>query len=153
MYSNESAAGLKAALENFIKDRGFELVEFKLCQRGRESYLALLVDIPGDGISLAGCAVLNRQIKDFIEAESLLAEPYTLEVSSPGIDRNLALPRDFLRALNRKIRVFLKEPVSGKLEFSGKLIEAGQDRISLEAENSVVISVFLSNIMRAKQII
>lgn len=153
MYSSENISDLKARVEVFIKDRGFELVEFKFYQRGRESYLNLFVDTPQGGITLAGCSALNREIRDFLDKNALVLEPYTLEVSSPGLDRSLASQKDFLRALNRKIKIFLKEPVNGRLEFAGKLLEASADKINLELDNSLIAAISLNNIAKAKNIV
>lgn len=153
MYSKENITDLKASLASFIKDRGFELVDLKFYQRGMESFLILFVDAPQGGITLAGCSALNREIRDFLDKNALVLEPYTLEVSSPGLDRSLASQKDFLRALNRKIKVFLKEPVNGRLEFAGKLLEASADKINLELDNSLIAAISLNNIAKAKNIV
>lgn len=153
MYSKENITDLKASLDSFIKDRGFELVDLKFYQRGMESFLILFVDTPQGGITLAGCSALNREIRDFLDKNALVLEPYTLEVSSPGLDRSLASQKDFLRALNRKIKVFLKEPVNGRLEFAGKLLEASADKVNLELDNSLIAAISLNNIAKAKNIV
>lgn len=153
MYSKENITDLKASLDFFIKDRGFELVDLKFYQRGIESSLILSVDTLQGGITLAGCSALNREIRDFLDKNALVCQPYTLEVSSPGLDRSLVSQKDFLRALNRKIRIFLKEPVNGRLEFSGKLLEASTDKINLELDNSLIAAISLNNIAKARNIV
>jgi ribosome maturation factor RimP len=150
MNPQERVLQLRSMFEPLIQEKGFELVDMKLYQRGIESFLTLLVDMPKGGISLAGCTLLNREIREFIDKNALLAEPYNLEVSSPGIDRNLASEKDFLRVLNSKIRVFLREPVGGKLEFAGLLIGAAEKRIDLELDNGTMVSIPLDNINKAK---
>lgn len=148
----ELNANLKTTLKLLITEKGFELVDLKFYQRGIESSLILSVDTPQGGITLAGCSALNREIRDFLDKNALVRQPYILEVSSPGLDRSLVSQKDFLRTLNRKIRVFLKEPVNGRLEFSGKLLEASADKINLELDNSSIAAISLDNIAKAKSI-
>lgn len=152
MNPQERVLELRNMFEPLIQEKGFELVDMKLYQRGAENFLTLLVDMPKGGISIAQCTLLNREIRDLIDLNSLLAEPYNLEVSSPGIDRNLVNEKDFTRALGRKIRVFLKEPVGAKFELMGRLIGFGQDKIDLELDNGEKVSILLDNINKARNI-
>lgn len=152
MNPQERILQLRNIFEPLIQEKGFELVDMKLYQRGIETFLTFLVDMPEGGISLAGCTLLNREIRDFVDKNALLAEPYNLEVSSPGIDRNLVTENDFLRVLNRKIRVFLRGPVCGKLELTGCLIGLDQEKIDLELDNGEKASILLGNINKARNI-
>lgn len=153
MNQNEKAHILEAAIHDFIKDAGYELVELKFYQRGPEGFLVLLVDTQRADITLAQCSDLNRSISLFIDENGLLSQPYNLEVSSPGIDRNLRTEKDFLRSLNKRIRIFLKAPFSGNLELYGQVIGVYKDRINLELDDKTIADVLLSNITKAKQII
>lgn len=153
MNREEQVVFLRNNLEPFIKERGFVLVDLKLHQRGRESFLILLVDAPRGGVSLLECTSLNREIQIFMEENSLLTGPYTLEVSSPGLDRDLLSTHDFLRTLNRRIRVFLGEPVGGKKELIGQLVYADNEKINLESDTKTTITVFMNNIIKAKNML
>ena len=88
-----------------------ELVECAAHRAGRQWLIKLLVDKIG-GINIHECARANRAIGEALEAANILAEPYALEVSSPGLDRPLKSPRDFERAIGEEVHVQLRQPLA-----------------------------------------
>jgi ribosome maturation factor RimP len=81
-----------------------------------------------------------------------LQQRYILEVSSPGLDRPLKSRNDFLRCINRKVRVFLNEPINGKSELEGVITEVKDDSVYIVI-NTESIEVPLSKVAKAKQVI
>ncbi|MFN8169446.1 MAG: ribosome maturation factor RimP [Candidatus Nanopelagicales bacterium] len=109
---------------------GLELEDVELRSVGRRVVLRVLVD-SATGVSLDDVATASHAVSEALDAaEPLGDEPYTLEVSSPGIDRPLILPRHWRRNVGRLVAVTL---VDGR-EVTGRVLEAGDDEVELELD-------------------
>ena len=105
-------------------------VEVLLCERIAAERLRLFIDHP-DGVSLALCEHVTRELRD------LLAE-YAIEVSSPGPERPLTKPDHFRRYLGRHVRVRTREPRAGQRSFTGELVGASDDEVTVAVDDGVV---------------
>ncbi len=112
---------IRAIAQPILDAAATELVELVSYQQGRQIMIRLLVDKVG-GVTIQDCARLNQRIGDALEASASLTESYTLEVSSPGLDRPLASKRDFERALGESIQVDLTAPLNGAHQFEGTVL-------------------------------
>lgn len=102
------------------------------------------------GITVDDCAKISRQISSILDVENPIHSAYVLEVSSPGMDRLLFEPEHFKRYLNQAITVKLHEPVDGRRNFSGKLLDFSIDGlIELEQEGQVYVLPF-SQVQKAQ---
>jgi ribosome maturation factor RimP len=120
-------------LEEKIEHRLAELdpeVELIALERPATETLRLYIDHPG-GVDLALCEQVTHQLRD-------LLEDYSLEVSSPGLDRPLTKPEHFRRFLGSKVRVRTREAIEGKRSFTGKLTDATDSSVRLEAPSGMV---------------
>ena len=107
-----------------------ELVELIVHRHGRQAVVRLLVDKVG-GVTIQDCARLNQRLGQALESSDLLTERYTLEVSSPGLDRPLVAKRDFERALGENVELDVNDPSRGAMQTSGKLLAVQADAIVL----------------------
>ena len=98
----ERVAQIRALVEPLLAERGLELIELTIAPRGRQQLVRLLVDTVG-GVTLQGCARVNERIGALLESTDLIEGSYTIEVSSPGLDRPLATKRDFERAIGEEV--------------------------------------------------
>ena len=105
-------------------------VEVLLAEQVGTERVRLFIDHP-DGVDLALCERVTSHLRD-------LLEDYGLEVSSPGPDRPLAKPEHFRRYLGRRVRVRTRAPVDGAKSFSGELVEAADDAVSVAADEGIV---------------
>jgi ribosome maturation factor RimP len=105
-------------------------VEVLLAEQIGAERVRLFIDHP-DGVNLALCERVTDHLRD-------LLEEYALEVSSPGPDRPLAKPEHFRRYLGRRVRVRTREPIDGNRSFSGELVEAAEDAVSVAADAGIV---------------
>lgn len=119
-------------LEPSVSSMGLELVEIELAGSGRQRVLRLYIDSP-DGVTVEDCADVSRQVSAVLDVEDPISGHYTLEVSSPGLDRPLVKPADFVRYAGETIKVRLYEPVDGRRKFKGELMEAGDDYIVMNS--------------------
>ena len=116
-------------------DRGFELVDVELKQAKSEKLVRIFVDRPG-GIGLEDLQSVSEEVSAILDAEDPVPTSYTLEVSSPGLDRPLKTEADYRRFLGRLARISSYEPVDGRRHWSGRLtsFEDGVVGVSLEKE-------------------
>ena len=105
-------------------------VEVLLAELVGAERVRLFIDHP-DGVDLALCERVTGHLRD-------LLQDYALEVSSPGPDRPLAKPEHFRRFVGRRVRVRTRAPVDGAKSFSGELVEAADDAVSVAADAGIV---------------
>lgn len=121
-------------LRPLVEEEDLELVELEFFEAGPASILRMYVDRAG-GVTVDQCATLSRKISDFLDMEDLIVGRYTLQVSSPGLDRPLVCGADFRRKMGEKVKVFLKEEVRGKKELVGKIKNFESQNLHLRIES------------------
>jgi ribosome maturation factor RimP len=133
-------------LEPHIERLGFELVtvEFRKGTRAH-SLLRLLVDKPGGGITLSELERLSPILGDLLDVYDPVDGRYTLEVSSPGINRPLAKFKDFEAYRGQRVRIRTHRPRDGRKNFEGVLVDVRPDGIDLEDELSRERQAFAFN--------
>jgi ribosome maturation factor RimP len=118
-------AELETAVETVvlpaIQARGLTLVDLEVRGNGRRTAVRIYVDKVG-GIAIDDCQALSREVGDLIDVADVVSGSYDLEVSSPGLDRELHRDREFRWATGRLMRVWTREPVDGHRELSGRLV-------------------------------
>lgn len=124
-------------LEPHIERLDFELVNVEFRRGTRHnSLLRLLVDKPGGGITLNELERLSPILSDLLDVYDPVDGRYTLEVSSPGINRPLARLKDFETFRGQRVRIRTHRPHDGRKNFEGVLLEVRTDGIDLEDELS-----------------
>jgi len=134
--------------ESIAKSRGLEIVQIKYSKFGRRGLLRVFIAKPG-GVSINDCSGLSRELEFLLEAEGVIDGPYTLEVSSPGLDRPLKSRRDFARNTGNRLKVEYQAAADKITTFSGNLKEVINEDIILE-NNGQTHSVSLASILKAK---
>jgi ribosome maturation factor RimP len=114
------AADLEALLAPVILAQGCELWGLDFSTQGRHSLLRVYIDSPV-GVTLEDCERISRQISAVMDVEDPIASAYTLEVSSPGLDRQLYTPAQFISYIGYRIAVRLRAPYQGRRRFQGLL--------------------------------
>lgn len=129
---------LTELISGCLRLSGFELIELIYRPDGRRLVLSVLADKPQGGITLQECALVCRQIKNLLEEKNVIDIDYVLEVSSPGLDRPLKRPSDFLRHLNKEAVFFLNDLVNGRLQWQGVILRVDEAGVSIQAAGQVV---------------
>jgi ribosome maturation factor RimP len=104
-----------------VQAQGYRLVRLRL-SGGQRKTLQILAERPDGQMDVEDCVKLSRALSDVLEASDPISEEYVLEVSSPGIDRPLTAPEDFVRFAGHDARVELMRGVEGRRRFKGLLI-------------------------------
>ena len=141
---------IKELVQPLLASRQAELVELTSRREGARVFLRLLVDTP-QGIQLDQLSDLNQAIGAVLDEHDLIPEQYTLEVSSPGLDRPLKSPLDFERVIGRRLRVVMGAAVDSRWEATGELLNVNEEAIVLKADTGEKIRIPLGSILKAVQ--
>ncbi len=113
-------------VEPVIESEGLELVELE-CLRGKNRWVVrIYIDREG-GVTIDDCAEISGQVGDLLTVYDIPPGPYTLEVSSPGLDRLLARDRDFMKYRGCDVKIRLGEELEGRRNFRGTLTDYIED--------------------------
>lgn len=135
--------------ERAAAESGVELVEVELRGAGKARLLRVYIDKPG-GVTHADCEAVSQRLGKLLDDEDVIPDDsYTLEVSSPGVDRKLVRPRDFDRVVGQKVKIALKEPVEGFSRVEGKLSGVEGDTLAVEIESGQLLRVRLDQVRKA----
>ncbi len=124
---------LRNLLEPSVEALGYELIDLELRTGGRTGLMRLFIDGP-EGIGLDDCEAVSRQVSTVLDVEDPIPGNYTLEVSSPGLDRALTKPAHFQRFTGEDVRIKLRTPVDGRRNFRGALRAADDESIEVEVD-------------------
>jgi len=111
---------------------GYELVAVEM-SGGDTSIVRIYIDTP-DGVTVTDCAKASRQFSAILDVEDPISNRYTLEVSSPGLDRPLAKPEHFKKVVGGDVKIKMATLVNGRRRFTGELVEASDDFAVVEVD-------------------
>lgn len=120
---------------------GFELWGVQLLSQGRHSTLRVFIDGP-EGINVEDCAAVSHQVSGILDVEDPIKSQYTLEVSSPGIERPLFTLAQYQRYIGEEISVRLRVPFEGRRKVSGLLTAIEADDIVLRVNDEEYLLPF-----------
>ncbi len=147
--TDEIHCKVEALAAPILAKAGVDLVDLSVGRYKDDVIIRFTADLPAGGITIGQCSSLNHIIVEAIDAHGFLGEQgYSLEFSSPGLDRPLVTAKDFGRNLDRVIRFWLKEPVEGKIEHSGVLMAADEKQIVLRTKKNKEIILPLGQIIK-----
>ena len=140
-----------ALAEPIVQELGLELVEVRYQRESHGWVLRFIVDRE-TGVTVDDCARVSREVGHLLEVEDPIDNPYTLEVSSPGLDRPLKNEKDFVRCKGLKAKVKTREPVAGQSRFVGIIENLDDGKLNLATEQGMVL-IPLEQIAKAKLVI
>ncbi|HLP42785.1 MAG TPA: ribosome maturation factor RimP [Fibrobacteria bacterium] len=125
---------ISSMAEKVAGSHGLDLVDVELFRAGRRRILRVYIGKRG-GVGVEDCAKVSRDLGVLLDAENVMEDDsYTLEVSSPGLDRPFKTLQDFRRNVGRFVRISTREPVEGKKLLVGKLEDADEASVKLDAD-------------------
>jgi len=122
-------------LEAPVEALGYEVVELEFHPQGGGGLLRVFIDREG-GVTVDDCEKVSRQVSAVLDVEDPIPGAYTLEVSSPGLDRPLRKEQDFARFAGERARLELLVPRDGRRRYTGTLrgLEAGEVLVEVDGE-------------------
>ncbi|PCH62796.1 MAG: ribosome maturation factor RimP [Gammaproteobacteria bacterium] len=120
-------------IEPAVTGLGYEFVGAEYLSESGQRVLRVYIDAE-KGIDVDDCAKVSHQISGVLDVEDPIREVYTLEVSSPGIDRPLFTPVQFERFVGKKVRLKLALAVLGRKNFTGELVETNETGVVVDVD-------------------
>lgn len=117
-----------------IEEHNFELVDVEYVKEGGIWYLRAYIDKEG-GFTVDDCELVSRRLSDLLDVEDFIPDSYILEVSSPGLGRQLKKEKDFARSLGEEVDVKLYKAINKQKEFTGFLVDYDEEKLVLEFED------------------
>src|SRR5437868_7918887 len=118
--------------ERVAASTGLEIVEVEMRGGGKARMLRIFIDKPG-GVTHEDCANLSREVGTILDVEdAVVGGSYTLEVSSPGLDRKLSRAADFERFVGSLVKLTTREPLRNNRHFEGRLQAFHENRLTLD---------------------
>jgi len=132
-------------LEPIIKKYNFELVDVEYVKEGSNWYLRAFIDKEG-GITVDDCEVVSRQLSDLLDEKDFIPDAYILEVSSPGLGRQLKKEKDFARSIGKEVDIKLYKAINKQKEFTGFLVAYDEEKFTIEFEDESTMDIPRSNV-------
>jgi len=135
---------------------GLTIDDVLMRREGAQNVLRVVLDRPGpaataeESVSIADCANVSHELGTILDVEELLPASYTLEVSSPGLDRPLRVAEDYRRFAGRAAKIVTRQPVDRQTAFAGRLRGLEGDDVLFESEGGKLIRLPLALISRAR---
>ena len=124
---------LRKLLDPAIERLGYEVSDLEARLGGKDGIVRIFIDHP-DGIGLEDCEKVSRAVSALLDVEAPLPGQYSLEVSSPGLDRKLTKVEHFQRFAGETLKVQTRFPIEGRRRFRGTLVSSDEENIVLEVD-------------------
>lgn len=128
--SRSSIDRIQDILSPILWTLGLELVDVVCVGQGSRSVVRVLIDKPG-GVTVSDCERAHLAVGPALDVADPFPHAYTLEVSSPGLDRPFKRLQDYQRAVGKRVSVKLKQPLDGQWRIIGELVQADEDSVVL----------------------
>jgi ribosome maturation factor RimP len=143
------ASKIEEIAQRVAESEGMELVEVEVKGGGAQRLVRISIDKPS-GVTHADCELVSQQVGTILDVEDVVpGGRYTLEVSSPGIERKLVKAADYQRFQGKKARITLREPIEGRRNWEGTLGGLTQEGVGLEVGPGKTLRFPLEDIQKA----
>jgi ribosome maturation factor RimP len=132
---------VRAVAARVAASHGLDLFDVQFRREASGMVLRVQIDRPGpaasaeDSVSVEDCAAVSRDLSAVLDVEDIVSTAYTLEVSSPGLDRPLRTADDYRRFAGRRAKLVMREAVDGQTFFKGRLGGVEDGRVVIDAED------------------
>lgn len=133
MHVKEIVAKTEEYAKKITDSYSLELVEAEYVKEGSAKFLRVYIDKP-EGVTIDDCEKVSRELESILDKEDFIDEAYTLEVSSPGLDRVLKKDFEYEKYKGRVVEIKLYKPISGAKEFEGELIGLKEGKIVINRD-------------------
>ena len=145
-------AKIQGCAEQLAASMEFEIVLVEIKGGSNRPIVRTYIDRPG-GVTLADCERFSKRLSVLLDVDDWIPFSYTLEVSSPGLDRPLVKEADFLRFAGKHARVRTRSPIEGQRNFKGKILGVAQSRVELELAQGRKADIAVEDIEKANLMI
>lgn len=132
---NSSEVLITELIGTTVQALGLELWGVELLQQGRYSLLRVYIERE-EGVTIEDCEKVSRQVSALLDVEDPIAGEYTLEVSSPGVDRPLFSVEQYAKYVGSEVNLKLRQALDGRRKFKGQIIKVSGDIVGLLVEGT-----------------
>lgn len=164
MSNDPRVAAVRPLAERVVTSHGLVLFDLQLRRESvgwvlraiidrpvrRDASGEILAETPEDGIGIGECQEVSTDLGTLLDVEDALDVPYTLEVSSPGLDRPLRALDDYRRFVGRLVKLVVTEPWEGQVHFEGHLGGVAGEDVVLHVGRTKVVRLPFARIARAR---
>jgi ribosome maturation factor RimP len=140
---------IRQLIEKVVEVQGYELVDVELKGAGNSSVIRIFIDQPA-GITHHDCELVSEQVGTVLDVEDLIPSSYTLEVSSPGLERKLVKESDYTRFGGKLARIQTRIPLNQQKVFRGRLQGSQNGKVRLELPKGDVLEIPFDVIQEAR---
>ncbi len=142
------AERVREIAEQAAIDHGVELVHAEVAGPEGQPTVRLFIDKPG-GVTHDDCSKVSHQLSTVLDVEDFIHSAYTLEVSSPGIERGLYKRADYERFKGSRARIKARSPIKGQRNFRGRILGVENDNVVVEDQTSGRVEISLNGIVKS----
>jgi ribosome maturation factor RimP len=146
---SDAVEQIRRLLDPILESMGLSLWDLEFHKQGPQWLLRIFIDRESGGVTLSDCETVSRDLSAALDVEDIILHAYTLEVSSPGLDRTLSKPEHFVRFTGSMVRMKTFQPINGQKVFRGRLLGVVDDTVKVELEKGAVLEIPLTGITKA----
>ena len=135
-----------------LKDIGFDLVRVRISGTQQRTLQIMAERLDERTMTVEDCSTISQSLSALLDLENPIQGSYTLEVSSPGLDRPLTRPQDYTRFAGLEAKIELRHTINGRRRFRGRIAGLADDKVNIDLENTRVV-ISYTDIERAKLIL
>ena len=148
MASSAVEDRVRAIADRVAIDHGLELVHAEVAGPDNKPIVRIFIDKP-NGVTHQDCSEVSLHVGTVLDVEDFISASYTLEVSSPGLERGLYKPRDYERFAGSLARLRTRKPINGQRNFRGRLLGMEGAEVLFEDRTSGRVQIALESIAKA----
>lgn len=139
----------KKLLEDILQANNFELYDVEYVKEAGNWFLRAYID-KEDGITLDDCELVSRELSDLLDKEDFISDSYILEVSSPGLGRQLKKDKHFERSIGEEVEIKLYKAIDKQKEWVGILTDFNSDTLIIQIDDQSQMEIPRNNIAIAR---
>ena len=140
---------IQQLLEPILGSLGLTLWDLEFKKEGPQWLLRIYIEREPGGVTLSDCETVSRDLGMVLDVEEPIPHTYTLEVSSPGLDRSLTKPEHYRKCAGTQVKIKTYQQINGEKVFRGKLVELDGNTVVLETDKGDVLRLPLEGIAKA----
>jgi ribosome maturation factor RimP len=148
MESVEVEGRIREIAEKVAADHGLELVHADVGVIGRSAAVRIFIDKPG-GVTHEDCSTVSHHVGTLLDVEDYISSTYTLEVSSPGLERGLYKRADYERFSGHMAKMKVRAPINGQRNFRGRIVGVEGDAVVFDDKTSGKVKIPLGVVIKA----
>jgi len=140
---------IQRLLDPILGSLGLTLWDLELRKQGPQWLLRIYIDRETGGVTLGDCEAVSRDLGTVLDVEDIISHAYTLEVSSPGLDRSLTRPEHYRKCRGSLVKIKTFQPINGVKVFKGRLAGLEDLVVVLEQDSGETLRIPLNNVSKA----